>query len=264
MRYTFIMFETFDFSFKILAVLKLSWSAQNKYAFPRPYHALSFRVKGAADFIHDDKTYPVQETDVLFVPKNYDYTLQAHQAEEVIVVHFDADFDFSEIKTFTPTDGEQFFALFNEMENVWRGRAVGYKNRIYALFYSILETMEIQAAKSAAAQMDVSEHFETACAYLRANFANPDLTVEKLSSIANVSSVYFRKLFHKVYGTSPLKYLTALRLKRAKSLLKTGYCTVEDVALQCGFNDPKYFSTAYKNFYGHSPAKDRERLFKTV
>lgn len=258
------MFDQLDFSFKILAVLKLSWGQQSKYAFPRPYHALSFRVKGEADFLHGNDRYAVKENDVIFVPKNYDYTIQSHQAEEVIVIHFDSDFEFSQIKTFSPTDSESFRALFEDLENVWRGRAVGYKHRAYALFHSVLETVEIQTAKFAATQTDVSEHFEKACAYLRANFSDPDLTVEKLAGIANVSAVYFRKLFHKVYGTSPLKYLSALRLKRAKSLLKTGYCTVEDVALQCGFNDPKYFSTSYKNFYGHSPAKDRERLFKNV
>lgn len=258
------MFNEPIYSFKILSVLRMSWGKQYKYALPRPYHAISFRIKGKADFIHGENSAQVQENELIFVPKDYDYIIQAHQAEDVIVIHFDADLECSEIQIFAPTDAEIFISLFNEINAIWQNRAVGYKHKAYSLLHSILEAVTIQTEKSHIAHLDISEHFENALAFMRSNFSDPNLSIETLAKIANVSSVYFRKLFKRFYAISPLKYLTQLRLKRAKSLLKTGYYTVEEVATQCGFNDPKYFSTSYKRHYGKPPAKEQARLFKSI
>ena len=39
--------------FRILSVLELSWDGALRHANPRPFHALSFRLKGDASFVHD-------------------------------------------------------------------------------------------------------------------------------------------------------------------------------------------------------------------
>ena len=258
------MLNDLDFKLKILSVHSLSWSKQIKYAYPRPFHALSLRIEGHADFTHDDKTYTVKTNDVIFVPKNYDYTIDSKVAEKLLVIHFDTDKIFSEIETFSPTSPEIFISLFEQIYRVYSSKTTGYEQKMYSLFYEILEQIQIQGKRSLLTNTSVNENFENSIDYLYKNFSSPELTVSTLAKIAAVSEVYYRKIFKNTFNISPCKRLGDLRLEKAKNLLKTGYYTVEQVAYDCGYNDPKYFATCYKKKFNHSPGKDIEKLFKNI
>ena len=68
---------------------------------------------------------------------------------------------------------------------------------------------------------------------------------------------YLRKQFQEKIGLTPLKYLTALRMKRAKSMLTAGggrEHSIAEVAESCGFKDALYFSRVFKKYYGCSPS----------
>jgi AraC-like DNA-binding protein len=258
------MLNDLDFGLKILSVHSFSWEKQYKYAYPRPFHALSIRLEGQADFTHDSNLYSVEKNQIVFVPKNYDYTLNSKTAERVIVIHFDTDTTYSEIETFSPNSPAIFISLFEQIERVFSSRAVGYKQKIYSLFYEILEQIQIQSKRSATLNSNVNKDFENSIDYLLKNFSSPDLTVSELAKIAAVSEVYYRKIFKQLYGIPPCKRLNELRLNKAQRLLKSGYYTVERVAYDCGFNDVKYFSTCYKKKFSHSPGKDISKLFKNI
>ncbi len=72
----------------------------------------------------------------------------------------------------------------------------------------------------------------------------------------NYNSNYLKKLFKKEIGTSPQQFLIDLRITYARKLLSN---TLEDsisishVAYECGYDDPLYFSRAFKAATGHSP-----------
>ena len=68
-----------------------------------------------------------------------------------------------------------------------------------------------------------------------------------------MSETYFRKLFEKHYGCSPLTYINQRRLDYAIELLKTKYYTVAEVSEKCGFSTPYYFSSFVKKKTGHPP-----------
>ena len=72
-----------------------------------------------------------------------------------------------------------------------------------------------------------------------------------------MSDTYFRKLFYKVFNTTPLSYINSLRIERAKALLSELNSTVDQVAQKSGFSDAKYFSTVFKKFVGVPPSKYR-------
>ena len=258
------MLNDLDFKLKILSVHSFSWGKQQKYAYPRPFHALSLRIDGEADFIHDKETYTVKRNDIIFVPKNYDYIIDSKAAEKLIVIHFDTDVNFSKIETFSPTFPEIFISLFEQIERVFASLAIGYEQKVYSLFYEILEHIQIQSKHSSLVDSSINKNFENSIDYLYKNFSSPELTVATLAKITAVSEVYYRKIFKNAFGISPCKRLNDLRLEKAKNLLKTGYYTVEQVAYDCGFNDPKYFATCYKKKFNHSPGKDIEKLFKNI
>ncbi|MBO5316316.1 MAG: helix-turn-helix transcriptional regulator [Clostridia bacterium] len=249
------MFGSTKFHFRILSVLELSWEKNIAYAAPRPFHALSLRIKGDATFTHGGNTYHTGKNDLIYVPKNYGYTIDAKKDEHVLVIHFDIiDASFDEIETFSPINPNVFVDLFEKIHQVWYKKAIGYEYKMDSIFSKILENIEIQTFK----QIHSMKHdFASLLDYIHSNFTDTSLNVELLAKKLNISATYLRKLFKENLETTPLKYLNDLRIEYATALLESGYYTIEEVAEMSGFSDPKYFSTNYKKNTGMSPIKKK-------
>ena len=69
------------------------------------------------------------------------------------------------------------------------------------------------------------------------------------------SAGYVKKVFKKETGLTPLQYLTNKRLENAASNLAMngGRGNISEIAYQCGFSEPLYFSRLFKRKYGVSP-----------
>jgi AraC-like DNA-binding protein len=52
---------------------------------------------------------------------------------------------------------------------------------------------------------------------------------------------------------APVEFVREVRLKKAKLYFDAGLENVSDVAYRVGFNNPKYFSTSFKEMFGISP-----------
>ena len=93
--------------------------------------------------------------------------------------------------------------------------------------------------------------------YLQENYDKPVDFASLADSLA-VSAPYLSKLFHEQEGTSPSKYLTDLRMRKARKLLADTQLTVREIADRVGYPDPFHFSRNFKNAVGVSPAQFRE------
>ena len=68
------------------------------------------------------------------------------------------------------------------------------------------------------------------------------------------SAGYVKKVFKKETGLTPLQYLTDKRLENAaNNLAMNGGGSISEIAYQCGFSEPLYFSRLFKRKYGVSP-----------
>ena len=96
--------------FRILSVLELSWDGAVRHANPRPFHALSFRLKGDASFVHDGVISHVSGDSIAYVPKDFEYTLD-HQSEHLYVVHFEIEggWDHYDFFSLSPDDTNYLF-----------------------------------------------------------------------------------------------------------------------------------------------------------
>lgn len=90
-----------------------------------------------------------------------------------------------------------------------------------------------------------------------AAFAPLDLAA--LARAHGFSPATFRRRVRSLTGCSPQEYLTRLRLARAKSLLARSEHSVFEVAHQCGFEDPFYFSRMFQKIEGLSPSAFRRQ-----
>ena len=86
-------------------------------------------------------------------------------------------------------------------------------------------------------------------------YTKENINIKILSEMCGISEAYFRRLFAKKYGVSPLKYINTLKFKRAKELLESGYYSISKVAELSGFHDVYYFSREFKKAVGVSTSE---------
>ena len=88
------------------------------------------------------------------------------------------------------------------------------------------------------------------------NFNDPDFSIADEIAAGGYCTDHLRRLFRRVYGESPLEYLTTLRVNYAKRLLRENArlrYTVAQIATMSGFADISYFSRVFKKRTGLSP-----------
>ncbi len=78
-----------------------------------------------------------------------------------------------------------------------------------------------------------------------------------LARSALLSTRQLERLFRKYLNRSPARYYLELRLNKARLLLLQTNMSVIDVALACGFVSASHFSKCYRDFFGHTPRKER-------
>lgn len=83
-------------------------------------------------------------------------------------------------------------------------------------------------------------------------------SVEGLAKEVGASRSAFIDRFTNLVGTSPIRYLTTLRLQTAKLRLRAPGKTISQVAFSIGYNSEEAFSRAFKREFGTPPARWRE------
>ncbi len=79
----------------------------------------------------------------------------------------------------------------------------------------------------------------------------------ELARLAQVSLRQLERLFRQHLGRSLGAHYLALRLDRARDLLRQTSLSVLEIALACGFASPSHFSRAYSARFEHPPRAER-------
>ena len=241
---------------KILTALELRWNSNIRNSEVRPFHALSFRLRGDATFINSDEKLHVSSNDVVFVPKGIQYTLD-HGNEHLYVVHFDTDTLLpSEITVMHPHNAPLLKEMFSSLYSRWLSARPSEKNNAYADFYHICAELSLSLEHNISFEKDRLAFISN---YIHDHFRESNLSIPSLSTIFGTSDSYFRRAFTARFSVSPLKYINFLRLEYACELLHSGYYSIEEVSEMSGFRDAKYFSRFIKNKTGMQPSKIKKR-----
>ncbi len=93
--------------------------------------------------------------------------------------------------------------------------------------------------------------------YIEENLGE-EISLETLASFSGMSKNGIIAMFLRLYGTTPIKYITNARLYRAEELLKNTEKPITELALECGFCDSNYFSRVFKAYRGKTPREYRK------
>lgn len=97
---------------------------------------------------------------------------------------------------------------------------------------------------------------ERAIRHMKSNVAEP-LDLERLADIAAVSKFHFVRVFNDVTGTTPVHFLSCLRVQRAKELLLRSEASVTDICMAVGYASLGSFSKTFNSLVGFSPQEFR-------
>ncbi|WP_134748788.1 helix-turn-helix domain-containing protein [Paenibacillus athensensis] len=93
--------------------------------------------------------------------------------------------------------------------------------------------------------------------YIQHNIYEP-LPLAHLASFAGYSQYHFARIFKERIGLSPLYYVSAMRLQKAKDLLLQTNLNIRDIGLEIGQQSLGTFTTRFKERVGVSPAEFRQ------
>ena len=116
--------------------------------------------------------------------------------------------------------------------------------------------MQVRDAQTTEHNSDVVENAKK---YISENYHDEELTLNTVAHEVNVSPNHLSAMFSQKTGQTFVKYLTDVRMHRAKELLKCTSKRSNEICEEVGYRDPHYFSHLFKKNVGCSPIQYRER-----
>ena len=125
------------------------------------------------------------------------------------------------------------------------------KASIQALVVAVNKLPQLQKSDSMK-----DDRLVTMINYIQANYQK--VTLEDLAREFHLSTPYVSKYMKEKSGKTFGEHVTAVRLKRAKTLLKNGHMTVENIAASVGYPSPEHFTRVFKKEFHESPMQYRK------
>ncbi len=251
---------------ELLGIFKIKRDTYRHSSFAeRHYDGLSMRLDGCATFHTGTRTLRVQPGDVLYCPPQAQY-VQETDGETVIVVHFICYSHHvgTDLEKITPENVAEIQKLMLTMYDLWSRKQPGYQYAATSCLYQLMYHIRQQRHEQALQTIGPTDRLAAAMDYLHKHYKQDKVSVAQLAKLSALSETYFRQLFRQVYGVSPCRYITNLRLELALQLLRSQLYTVSEVSEKVGFHDVKYFERVFKQHYHTTPAACKKQIPETV
>ena len=209
-------------------------------------YGMSFCTEGQITYRHNGKEYVSDNGCVVILPQGGSYTLHGDRAGIFPVINFTCTGKFTDEFLLIPSKSTDRF--MNDFETIKR-LILFPENRakILSVFYGMIDALISSGAPSVAV--------DDAIRYMKRNYKTQGITGELVAKVCGISEVYLRKLFVKQLNTTPMRYLSEIRLQRAKQLLSEGILKISSVSEECGFQSAYNFSRFFKEKTGLSPSE---------
>jgi len=218
---------------------------------------------GKAEYIFNNKRSIASSRSVIFLSKDSDYQIDIKDDNYNFIC---IDFNIINEKN-EPLENEIFKStkiidlenLFKKIDLLWHIGNLSDKVYCMSLLYNIYSEI-IKSVSSQYISATKIKQLEKLSFYISENIDDPELNIKNLSNIYNMSEGHLRRLFSQVYHISPNKYITFIRLKKAKKLLQDEKLSINEIAKQCGFTSQYYFAKIFKAKTNMTPTEYRQSL----
>ena len=224
-------------------------------------HGLVLYLNDSCRFDFGDQKLCPRKNDIIYLPKGSSYTVESINIPRDLHCYA-INFDLSEQVDFPPfiinvKNAASILSLFKQSEQVWRAKRAGYQMECKANLYHIICELQKEFSLGYVSSATVQK-IEPAISYIHQNYTDDNISIAHLAALCEMSETYFRTIFKKTLGRSPLKYINDLKIERAKELLASRLYSTADAAFLSGYHDECYFSREFKKAVGIAPSKYAE------
>ncbi len=230
-------------------------------------YLIKFTISGKGILEYGGEKYDLIPDSVMFIdckePQNY-YTDPNYDKWEMYWVHFCG----KNVKTYyerflennnyspvaTMVSDNSLSEIIENIIYVSNNYAKDQNNEIIA--DNLLNTLLKECiTKSVTSNYTSPSYVEKIAHYLRHHY-NEEIDLDMLANEFNISKFHLQRTFKDVMGLSPAKYLSNIRINRAKRLLRGTNMPINEVAEHIGM-EPNYFIQRFKSSENKTPKQYR-------
>ena len=208
----------------------------------------------------------ITEGDVfmLFPGEWHTYAPNSDSGWEEISIGFEGPImdGFVENGFFTPDtpiisiwSSQEVRSLFDTAIQIAEKQESGYQQLLAGIIIHILGLISFNFKNSPFKDSNVSEKIATAKAIIATEYKSID--GQELARRLNMGYSNFRRLFKNYTGFSPGRYITEIKLSKAKELLTNTDYSVKEISYELGVENYDYFTTSFRLKTGYTPLEYR-------
>lgn len=222
-------------------------------------NGLVITLSGSANFSLNGEVYAIHKGVILHAGPNMaiDIKVTSKEPWHYTVLHyemlnrpFSMDIGHFEIATGHHHKMDYFVHQLIHFEKI-----PGDMNRLKckSLFLQLVEFIVI------CAKMQTSNNVvDQAITYMIEHYNLP-ITIAEIAEELECDRRRFAYLFDKQIGMSPIQFLTEIRLKKSRELLRTTSIPIKEIAELIGYQDAFYFCRVFKKQYHMTPTNFRKQ-----
>lgn len=231
----------------------------------RKDYYLLYLNKGTMNIDLNGKRYNMNSGQLVVILPNtpFYYNNEKDSSIEYIWLHF-SGFEARELlektavecnKILTVGFDERIIEGFNGLFSEYTSREEGFEmsciSRLIAL--CVLFGRRVKKSKLKGETVNLSASLN----YIHKNF-NADISVDFLAQMEHLSTGYYRSLFKRLTGMSPIDYITGVRLRHSCELMKVTNLSIKEISAMVGYEDQMYFSRIFRKKMGLTPKNYRK------
>lgn len=156
------------------------------------------------------------------------------------------------------------YDCFKRQRLMWREMTRACLYRLLLFLWSAAGELRLPTPKNdvAAARERRRVMIKNAKEYIRANLGKPIMLAD-IAAYLGVSACHLSHVFSAESGFTLSSHLINARMKMVAKLLADPARRISEAAYAVGFEDPNYFSKAFRRYFGCSPEKFRGRVLRS-
>ncbi len=224
--------------------------------------SLHFITHGAGDVIHQNQRYSLSAGDAFcfFPDQCYHYkdyhgqpwrytwlSLHGHQAAALC-----------QQLGFHPDNPVQRSMSINAIQHVIREIDSAFRSEDHSEFFPQSAAWQLidhlqsqQRVRSNTAHEQLAQVLKR---ILDEEYAQADISITQIAQDLQVDRSTLFRHFQARYDIAPKAYLEQQRMRHAQALLRGHHLQIKEIAQHCGYEDPQYFSRAFRKHAGVAPS----------
>ena len=218
---------------------------------------------GSSAYTVGAKTLRADAENIVFIPKDTEYSLYVEECGKCTIIEFDAAQDDKTLFCSFYFGGEkEILATIKNLLLFWKLKGPAYHSKclseLYSLFTQIF-TVHSQTYSLAGKYGLIHRSVK----FIEANYHRQDLYTPMLAEMSGIGETYYRNIFLSVFSMPPAKYIQLYRVEKAKERLVNSSDSIDKIAVDVGFANSSYFCKVFKSSVGLTPSEFAQKS-KTI